>query len=85
MLAEPGGWQQPAEAVDHDRRPPPAAAGHQEHGLPEVLQHGAVAVHPLRAPWGAHRRPRRPGASQSQVSQLRALCRLASLLTTHKM
>lgn len=34
-----------AQALDHDRGPPPAAAGGEEHGLPEVLQHGAKSIH----------------------------------------
>ena len=31
--------------MDHDRGPPPAAPRRQEHGLREVLQHGAVPLH----------------------------------------
>ena len=51
----------------HDRGPPPAAPCHQEHGLPEVLQHGAVSLHALRATRGAHGGPRRPGQGTRQV------------------
>ena len=35
--AEPGGRDEPAEALDHDRGPPPAPTRSQEHGLREVL------------------------------------------------
>jgi len=57
LCVEPGGRLQPVEAMDHDWRPSPAAASHQEHGVPEVLQHGTVALHALRPPRRADGRP----------------------------
>ena len=57
LISEPGGRLQPPEALDHDRGPSPTAACRQEHGLPEVLKHGAVPLHPLRPSRRPHRRP----------------------------
>lgn len=57
FLLEPRGWLQQAETLDHDRRSSPVAARYQKHGLPEVLQHGAVAVHSVCSAGSAHRRP----------------------------
>ena len=39
------GRHESVKALDHDRGPPPAAPSRQEHGLREVLQHGAVPLH----------------------------------------
>ena len=36
----PLGRDEPVEAVDHDRGPPPAPACRQEHGLREILKYG---------------------------------------------
>ncbi len=67
LIPEPSPWSQQTEAVDHDRRSPPAASSHQKHGVPEVLQYGTVVVHTVRSA----RRPQRglgcPGSSQGQV------------------
>lgn len=70
MTVEPRGWLQQTEALDYDWRPPPAASCHQEHGLPEILQHGAVSVHQVRAPGSAHHRLGRTGPSTCQVGTL---------------
>jgi len=57
FCVEPRGWLQSAEALDYDWRPPPVAACDQEHGVPEVLQHGTVALHALRSSRRANCRP----------------------------
>lgn len=67
VLAEPRGWLQQAEALDHDWRPPPVAPCYQEHGLPEVLKHGAVSLHSIRAPGSSHHRPGCSGSCTSKV------------------
>ena len=69
-ITEPNNTRQDeqAEAVDHDWRPPPASASHQEHGLPEVLQHGAVALHALCALRSSNHRSGRAGACARKVS-----------------
>lgn len=66
-MAEPGGRLQSSEALDNDWRSPPASSCHQEHGFPEVLEHGAVSVHPLCAAGCAHGGPGRSGPSPGQV------------------
>ena len=60
---------QPSKALDHDRWSPSASTRHQEHGLPEVLQHGAVALHSARQTWRTHRRPWCTRPSQTQYLQ----------------
>lgn len=70
VSVEPRRRLQQAETLDHDWRPPPAAPSHQEHGLPEVLQHGAVSLHPIRPPGSAHHRLGCTGACTCKVGHL---------------
>ena len=44
-----------------------AAASNQEHGVPEVLEHGAVAVHAFRSPRRSDRPARRTRPCSAQV------------------
>lgn len=55
IFSESRGRLQQAETLDHDRRPSPVAARYQKHGLPEVLQHGAVPVHSVCPAGSTHR------------------------------
>lgn len=70
FCVESGGWLQSAETVDYDRWPSPVAASDQEHGFPEVLQHGTVTFHTLRSSWCANCWPWCSRSCKAEVSDV---------------
>lgn len=56
--------------MDHDRWPSSVAASDQEHGVPEVFQHGAVAVHTLCSSRSSHCWSRCSRSSKAKVSDV---------------